>query len=114
MVRRGITSEEVDYSQINFINDQERIYFAEAHLGEQARDFLLSPVGRYLHGRAKQVVDLGKDTLALIEDPTTPEGVKLWKKTKQEMANAECFITWLAEAMVNGDNAAKQLEEYRQ
>ena len=111
---RGITSDEVDYSQIQFINEQERIYFAEAHLGEQARDFLLSPIGRYLHGRAKQIVDLGKDTLAEIEDPTTPEGVALWKQTKQEMAHAESFMAWLADAMINGDNAAKQLEEYRQ
>lgn len=111
---RQIKSDEVDYSQIEFINDQERIYFAEAHLGEQARDFLLSPIGRYLHGRAKQVVDLGKDTLAAIEDPTTPEGVKIWKQTKRDMANAETFMAWLADAMVNGDNAAKALEDYRQ
>lgn len=114
MAQKGVTSENVDYSQIEFINDQERIYFAEAHLGEQARDFLLSPIGRYLHGRAKQTVALGKDTLAAIEDPTTPEGVKIWKQTKQEMANAETFMSWLADAMVNGDTAAHALEEYRE
>ena len=48
-------AEEFDYSTVEFINDQEREYFAEAHLGEQVRSFLVSPAGRYLHGRAKQV-----------------------------------------------------------
>lgn len=107
-------TQEFDYSTVTFISEQEREYFAEAHLGEQVRDFLVSPVGRYLHGRAKQIVADGKDKLADLNDPTTPEGVVSWKSIKQEMANAESFMKWLAEAMINGDNAAMQLKEYRE
>ncbi len=106
-------SADFDYSNVDFINDQERQYFAEAHLGEIVRDFLVSPVGRYLHGRAKAVVEDGKNRLAEIEDPTTIKGAGEWKRIKQEMANAESFMQWLAEAMVNGDMAAEQLKEYR-
>ena len=105
-------SESFDYSTVHFINEQEREYFAEAHLGEQVRSFLVSPTGRYLHGRAKQVVADGKDQLALL-DPTTEEGVVSWKTIKQDMSNAESFMAWCADAIVNGDNAANQLEEYR-
>jgi len=104
---------EFDYSSVHFVSEQEREYFAEAHLGEQVRSFLVSATGRYLHGRAKQVVTDGKDRLAVL-DPTTPEGVEEWKAVKQDMSNAESFMTWCADAMVNGDNAAKQLEEYRE
>ncbi len=105
--------EAFDYSTVEFISEQEREYFAEAHLGEQVRDFLVGPVGRYLHGRAKQVIQDGKDKLADL-DPTVKGGIAQWKAIKQDMANAESFIQWCAEAIVNGDNAAKQLEEYRE
>ncbi len=112
MSSKKSTSESFDYSSVHFISDQEREYFAEAHLGEQVRSFLVSPTGRYLHGRAKQVVADSKDKLALI-DPTTEEGVKSWKATKQDMSNAGSFMAWCSDAIVNGDNAASQLEEYR-
>jgi hypothetical protein len=102
-----------DYSAVEFINEQEREYFAEAHLGEQVRDFLVSPVGRYLHGRAKQTISECKDKLADL-DPTVKGGIAQWKAIKQDMANAEAFMKWCAEAIVNGDNAARQLEEYRE
>jgi len=105
--------QEFDYSNVHFVSDQERQYFAEAHLGEQVRDFLVSPVGRYLHGRAKQELEEGKNLLAEI-DPRTSEGIAQWKQVKQNMANAEMFIRWCAEAIGNGDMAASQLEEYRE
>jgi hypothetical protein len=105
--------EEFDYSSVHFVSEQEREYFAEAHLGETVRSFLVSSTGRFLHGRAKGVIAEGKDKLADL-DPTTPEGVAEWKAIKQDMANAESFMQWCAEAIVNGDNAASQLEEYRE
>ena len=106
-------TESFDYSTVAFINEQEREYFAEAHLGEQVRSFLVSPTGRYLHGRAKEVIARSKDQLAIL-DPNTDEGLAEWKVIKQDMANAESFMQWCGDAIVNGDNAAKQLEEYRE
>ncbi len=103
-------AESFDYSNVSFISDQERAYFVEAHLGEMVRDFLVSPIGRYLHGRAKSEVEKGKDRLAEI-DPTTDDGVGEWKQVKQDMAHAEMFMQWCAEAMINGDHAATQLQE---
>ena len=105
--------QDFDYSNVHFVSDQEREYFAEAHLGEQVREFLQSPVGRYLHGRAKADIDEGKDKLADI-DPRTSEGIAEWKQVKQDMANAEAFMRYLADAINHGDMAAQLLEEYRE
>lgn len=106
-------NEAFDYSTVHFVSEQEREYFAEAHLGEQVRSFLVSSAGRYLHGRAKQTINDCKDELATI-DPTEKGGIAKWKAIKQNMSNAESFMSWCADAIVNGDNAAKQLEEYRE
>jgi len=108
-----MSTEEFDYSNVHFVSDQEREYFAEAHLGETVRSFLVGPVGRYLHGRAKQTISECKDKLADL-DPTVKGGIAEWKTIKQDMANAESFMKWCSEAIVNGDNAASQLEEYRE
>ena len=106
-------AEAFDYSTVHFISDQERQYFTEAHLGEIVRDFLVSAVGRHLHGRAKSEIGKCKDRLADI-DPSTDDGLVEWKQIKQDMANAEMFMQWCAEAMINGDHAATQLQETEQ
>ena len=46
-------------SSIEFVNEQERAYFAEAVLGEEVRQFVASDVGRYLHGRAVKGMLIG-------------------------------------------------------
>ena len=48
---------------VEFVNEQERQYFAEAVLGEEVRQFLQSDVGRYLHGRAKGEYDRCRDKM---------------------------------------------------
>ena len=99
-----------DYSNIHFTSEQQRDYFIEAQLGESVRNFLVSLTGQYLQGRDKLVIKEGKDQLALL-DPTTDKGVEAWKQIKQDMSNAESFMIWCADAIINGDNAASQLEE---
>lgn len=99
-----------DYSNIEFINDSERHYFMEANLGEQVRSFLNSPTGRYLHGRAKLEVENTKDELFDL-DPYSSEGRAKHAKLKADGLAAQNFIKWCAEAIINGDAAAKQLDE---
>ena len=104
---------EQELAAVEFIDDQERIYFAEAALGQQFVEFLRSQVGRMLHGRAKQQLDEAK-TEMLALDPSTPEGLEKWREKKIDAEVAQAFMTWCAEAINNGDAAAVQLEEYRQ
>lgn len=100
-------------SEIEFVNEQEREYFAEAVLGEEARQFLQSTVGRYLHGCAKQEYDRCRDEMFDC-DPYTPEGKREWTKLKRNAAASQHFMRWCVEAITRGDQAAAMLEGYRE
>lgn len=97
---------------IEFINEQERQYFAEAVLGEDIRSFLVSTVGRFLHGRAKAVYDKCVDEVFAL-DPYTAEGKRERARLMADAWAAKHFMQWCSEAMQGGDIAATQLESYR-
>ena len=92
---------------VEFISDQERAYFEEAKFGEDVRTFLVSNVGRYLHGRARIQLLEAQDELVRC---APEELMDLQAKAKQ----AEIFMSWLAEAISNGDLAYQTLKEYRE
>lgn len=100
-------------SSIEFINEDERQYFAEAVLGEEIRQFLVSNVGRYLHGCAKQEYDRCRDEMFSI-DPYTPEGKRTFLKLKADAWAAAHFMKWCVEAMQNGDNAEIMMNQMRE
>lgn len=100
-------------SDLEFVNDQEREFFAEAVIGEEIRQFLTSDIGRYLHGRAKQEYDRCRDAMFDC-DPYTPEGKREWTKLKREAGSASHFMRWCVEAMTRGDQAEVMLENYRE
>ena len=99
-------------SDIKFVNDQERQYFAEAMVGEEGNSFLNTTIGRYLHGRAKQVFDDCVKEMFDI-DPYTPEGKKKHAQLKQDAWCAQNFMKWCADAIIEGQQAATQLDAYR-
>jgi hypothetical protein len=103
---------------IDFVDQKERELFAVASLGEHIRTFLLSdPVGRYLHHRAKaQLLQSEIDAGAVEVD-----GWRGWlfarrklRQIRQRRQVAQAFINWLSEAIVDGDNAGKELDQYRE
>ncbi len=102
---------------VSFVDEKERELFATVLLGEQVRVFLLNdPIGRYLHHRAKQAV-LQAEIDALTVDP---DGWRGWffarrklRLIRQRAEVARSFINWLAEAIVDGTNAERELDEYR-
>ena len=103
---------EKDFSNIEFIDAQERQYFAEAHLGHETVDFLRSPVGRLLHGRAKQEVEQAQVAMMDI-NPTTRRGFKKFKKIQETAQQAKWFMQWCAETIEQGNAAATQIDFYR-
>ena len=99
-------------TQLAFINDTERQYFAEAVIGEEIRLFLVSSAGRYLHGCAKQEFeDCQKEMFEF--DPYTPEGKKRYQELRANAWAAQNFLKWCVEAMQKGDNAGTMLEVIR-
>lgn len=98
---------------VEFVNEQEQAYFAEAVLGEEVRQFLQSDVGRYLHGRAKAEYDRCRDLMFDL-DPYTPEGKQEFLRLKREAASASHFMHWCVDAITMGDQAATMLENYRE
>ena len=99
-------------SDIEFVNEQERQYFAEAVIGEEVRQFLTSDTGRYLHGRAKQEYDRCRDEM-FDTDPYTPEGKQKFLQLRRDAAAAAHFMRWCVEVIQIGDQAAVMLEGYR-
>lgn len=97
---------------LHFVDAQERLYFAEASLGEEARQFLSSPAGRYLHGRARQVVGEAQDVV-LGANPDSWWGRRKIRKAQRQVWAAQHFMMWMAEAIQQGELAGFQLEMYR-
>lgn len=105
-----------DEQGIDFIDEKERELFATARLGEDAREFLRAhPVGRYLHHRAKQQIQQAEiDALEVDPDGWSwLRGRTKLRQIRQRAAVARAFINWIADAIVDGDDAARQLDEYR-
>ena len=103
-------------ADVEFVDEKERELFGEAILAEDVRTFLRShPVGKYLHHRAKlEIRQAETDALAVDPDGWSwlRSRTKL-RKIRQRADVARSFMAWLSEAIINGDHAATQLEEYR-
>lgn len=83
-----------------------RTLVAEVDLGNQAREFLASDLGRYLVGCAHQEIAEAHEALAR----TSP-----WRRRRiQELQNkiwrAEQFCFWLRDAVVSGHRAGQALD----
>lgn len=98
--------------QIHFIDNTERAYFAQAKMSEDVIEFLMSPVGKYLHGCAKQEVEALRDELERV-NPDSIWGRRKLRRLQKRAKAARYFMTWCAEAIQVGEMAYQQLEEYR-
>lgn len=96
----------------DFLDESERLYFAQAHLGVEVTQFLSSNVGRYLHGRAIQEYEQAKEDL-LKCNVRTLFGRRKALKIQQKAETAQMFMRWCAEAIMDGRNAEQELENYR-
>ena len=98
-------------NSINFVDEQEREHFAKAQLGEQVRSFLASPAGRYLHGRAKLLLAESQEA-ALECNADSFFGRRKLKRIQSDAEVAKKFMTWCAEAIVEGEMSFRELQNY--
>ena len=103
-----------DPTQLEFISEAEQRYFAEAVIGEEVRQFLVSSVGTYLRGRAEGEYNRCRDEMFEIEDVYTQEGKKEFLKLKAQAWAASHFTLWCVEAMRHGDEAEVLLNDSRE
>lgn len=97
---------------LQFIDEKERLLFAEAQLGHQVLDFLQSPTGRYLHGRAKAEFEQAQ-VEALEIDPDSWLGRRKLRKLRARAEFARHFLKWCVEAINDGEIATQEISNYR-
>ena len=102
-----------DPTQLEFINEAEQQFFAEAVIGIEVRDFLVSSVGRFLHGCAKAEYDRCRDEMFDL-DPYTPEGKREYMKLKADAWAASHFMQWCIESVRRGEEAEAMLKDIRE
>ncbi|MDT8364298.1 MAG: hypothetical protein RQ714_06585 [Nitrosomonas sp.] len=95
---------------IEFASKKEEELYAFAMVGERARDFFTSEIGRYIIGRAADEIEEVKEQL--LKTPT-------WNKRKinrlqQQAKAAQAGIRWLQEAISEGDYAHEALLQMRE
>ena len=103
------------YENVEFVDDAEREIFARAELGEQVRSFLLSDVGRYLHGRCKTQLEQAKEDMLTVDTERWfgLPGRRRMRKLQQQAELARTFMKFLADAIVDGNHAVVELDQYR-
>ena len=106
----------VKYEGVEFVDEREREIFARADLGESVRAFLQSDTGRYLHGRCKIMFEQAKEDSLEVDTERwwgIPGRRKL-RKIQQQAEIARTVMKFLADAIIDGDHATTELNEYRQ
>ena len=94
-------------NDIIFKNDEERVLFEEARLGQDAITFLQTPLGKWLQAVAMQEKQQSMEQLLEIDCTNRLEIAKAQTNAKI----ADNFIRWIGEAIQNGRIAEQQLEE---
>lgn len=97
---------------LDFVDKNEQIHFARAQLGEQVREFLTGPAGRYLHGRAKMQLQECKDK-ALECNPHSFFGRRKLKAIQHDADVAKAFMSWCSDAITDGEFSYRELQEYK-
>lgn len=91
-------------------DDRERELYATMILREDVLEFLRSPVGRYLHGRAKLDLEAAKEDL-LDCNPLSWWGRRKILKIQHRADVARSLMRYCVDAINDGHVAEKQLTE---
>jgi hypothetical protein len=81
-----------------------RLAFAEAKFGITVAEFMASDVGRYLAGRAEEMLSAARDELETV----TPEELPA---AQLRAAVPRAFLRWLDDALTNGRVAEEFLRQ---
>ena len=80
---------------------------AEAALGRDAEEFLASDIGRYIIGRCEHEIAEAQEQLASV----SPWRRNRIRQLQNEVWRARSVRQWIAELVIRGREAEKQLEQ---
>lgn len=92
---------------LDSLDPESRSLWAEAQLGEEARDFFNSDLGRYMVGCAKQDLEAAHSKLA----KTLPFRWRRIQELQNEIRMPSMFLLYLRDLIIRGKAADLQLEE---
>lgn len=81
--------------------------FAEVRLGVAMREFLATPVGSYLLGRAQQAVESAQKELLAV----SASDADMIRDLQMQGRAAQLLMQWVGDAITNGDASEQQLYE---
>ena len=95
---------------LKFIDDDEADLFATFKLGEEARVFMGSNIGRYIRGVALQEERIATQGLLTV-DPFDSQSIA---RLQMQAATCRSVIKWLVDLINEGENSGKMLANYRE
>ena len=90
--------------------DETELLVAEARLGLQTREFLSSPLGRYISGRA----DKAREEAFEAWTSVNPEDVETIRELQFRARLPSLVMTWLDEAINQANHAEVSLSEIQE
>ena len=102
-----LAEEALAIENLQFENNEDKALFHEARLGLEVCEFCNSDAGKYLRRRCQAIV--GSHTTALVEvDPFDSEKIAA---LQIDFKAARLMISMITDAIQNGENAAREIEE---
>lgn len=96
---------------LEFHERHELIAYAEARLGIELEDFVASPIGRFVVGRAQQ--DIG-DFIDWALSDDAAANPHLFVERRAKALAARTLVGWLSEQIASGLTATQQLNRTEQ
>jgi len=90
--------------------EETELLVAEARLGLQTREFLSSPLGRYISGRA----DKAREEAFEAWTSVNPEDVEIIRELQFRARLPSLVMTWLDEAINQANHAEVSLSEIQE
>jgi hypothetical protein len=101
-----------DYAQNNGLTEDEtsdKLLLAEIYIGESAKAFVESEIGRYLIGRANEEIAAATETLTKV----LPWRRKRINQLQNQIYRAKSIKQWLVECINSADVAFQELDRKR-
>lgn len=79
---------------------------AAIEFGLDVKQFMGTTLGRYIQAKANEQIEAARDALQTVD----PEDAKKVRSLQNDAAVAAMVLTWIGEAVIEGEQAERQFE----